>query len=443
MIVTASEEAAPRRRAVRGMQPPEQSLAALGAAIAEGRTTSEALVRACLARIAAREGTICAWAHLDAERALAQARVRDAEAPRSPLHGLPIAVKDIFDTADMPTAYGSPIYAKHRPARDAAVVALLRAAGAVIPGKTVTTEFAAAFPGPTVNPRNPAHTPGGSSSGSAAAVADGMVPAGLGTQTLGSTIRPAAYCGIVGFKPTYGLVPTEGMKPGAHSFDTVGFLLRDIGDAALLLGALTPERDWTRPAPATPRIAVIRGPMWQKAQPETIAAVERAARAFARAGASVVEVEPPAALETLRETNWTILCYETYQNLTYERLAHLDAISAPLRKIFALASAMRLSDYRSALARLLEARAALTDLLANYDAVLTAATTGEAPRGLESTGDGAFNGAWTAAHVPCATVPAGAGPAGLPVGIQLVAPAWRDAELIALARWAAPLVAPA
>jgi amidase len=425
------------------MQASQQTLAVLGAAIAARRTTSEAIVRTCLARIEAREGTLRAWAHIDAERALAQARARDTEAPRSPLHGLPIAVKDIFDTADLPTAYGSPIYAGHRPARDAAVVALLRNAGAVILGKTVTTEFAAAYPGPTVNPHNPAHTPGGSSSGSAAAVADGMVPAGLGTQTLGSIIRPAAFCGIAGFKPTYGLVPTEGMKAGAHSFDTVGFLLRDIGDAALLLGALTPERDWMRAAPAAPRIAVIRGPAWQKARLETIAVVEDAARGFLRAGASVVEVEPPAALETLRETNWTILCYETFQNLTYERLAHLEAISAPMRKIFALASAMSIADYRNALARLFEARAALNAMLAGYDAILTGATTGEAPRGLESTGDGAFNGAWTAAHGPCATLPAGTGPQGLPVGIQLVARPWHDAELIALARWAAPLVAPA
>ena len=425
------------------MQAAEQTLATLGAAIAARRTTSEAIVRACLARIAAREGTVRAWAHIDAERALAEARARDAEAPRSPLHGLPIAVKDIFDTADLPTAYGSPIYAAHRPRRDEAVVALLRNAGAVILGKTVTTEFAAAYPGPTVNPHDPAHTPGGSSSGSAAAVADGMAPAGLGTQTLGSIIRPAAFCGITGFKPTYGLVPTEGMKAGAHSFDTVGFLLRDIGDAALLLGALTPERDWVRPAPAAPRIAISRGPAWQKAQAETIAAVEGAARRFVRAGASVVEVEPPAALETLRESNWTILCYETYQNLTYERLVHSDSISAPMRKIFALASAMSIADYRTALARLLEARAALNAMLADHDAVLTAATTGEAPRGLESTGDGAFNGAWTAAHGPCVTVPAGSGPKGLPVGIQLVARPWHDAELIALARWAAPLVAPA
>jgi amidase len=425
------------------MQLPELPLAALGAMIADRKTNSEALVEACLARIAAREGTVHAWAHLDADHALKQARARDAEAPRSPLHGLPLAVKDIFDTADLPTAYGSPIYAGHRPPQDAAVVALLRQAGAVILGKTVTTEFAAAFPGPTANPRNPAHTPGGSSSGSAAAVADGMVPAGLGTQTLGSVIRPASYCGVVGFKPSYGLVPAAGMKPGAHAFDTVGFLLRDIADAPLLLSAVTPRRDWTQPPPAAPRIAAIRGPAWDRALPETVAAVEDAARRLAGAGARVTDVAPPPALETLREAVWTVLCYETYQNLTYERIAHGDRVSPPMHKIFALAAAMSLDDYRAALARALEGRAALNALLAGYDAALTAAAPGEAPHGLGATGEGVFNGAWTAAHLPCVTLPCACGPKGLPVGIQLVAPQWRDAELIAVARWAASRLAAA
>lgn len=417
------------------------SLAALGAEIASGRRRSEDIVRDCLARIEAREPAIRAWVHLDPAAALEQARRRDAETPRSPLHGLPIAVKDMFDTADMPTAYGSPIYAGHRPARDAAVVALLRQAGAVILGKTVTTEFAASFPGPTVNPRNIAHTPGGSSSGSAAAVADGMVPAGLGTQTLGSVIRPAAFCGVPGFKPTYGIVPADGLKPGAHSLDTVGFLLADIGDAALLLGAVTPRRDWQLPLPAAPRIAVMRGPAWDMAQMETVAALDRAAERFARAGARIAEVPPPPALEALREVSWAILCYETHQNLTHERLAHGDQVSPPMHKLFAQAAAMTLDAYREALARMLEARAALNAAVAGYDAVLTAATPGEAPRGLASTGDAVFNRAWTAGHLPCATLPAGTGPNGLPVGIQLVAAQWRDAELIALARWAAAKLA--
>jgi Asp-tRNA(Asn)/Glu-tRNA(Gln) amidotransferase A subunit family amidase len=187
----------------------------------------------------------------------------------------------------------------------------------------------------------------------------------------------------------------------------------------------------------------MRGPAWDRASPETISAVEQAARRLAQAGARVVEVSTPPALETLRQTVWTVLCYETHQNLTHERLAHGAWISPPMHKIFGLGAAMTVAQYQSALARTLEARAAFDALLAGYDGILTAAAPGEAPRGLESTGDGVFNGAWTAAHLPCVALPAGTGPNGLPVGIQLVARQWRDAELIALARWAAPLLAPA
>jgi Asp-tRNA(Asn)/Glu-tRNA(Gln) amidotransferase A subunit family amidase len=414
-----------------------QTLTELSRLVAARRATSQEIVSACLARIAAREPLIKAWTHIDAEQALGQARACDAEAARSPLHGLPIAIKDIFDTADMPTEYGSPIYAGHRPRRDAAVVALLRRAGAVILGKTVTAEFAAAFPGPTINPRNPAHTPGGSSSGSAAAVADRMVPAALGTQTLGSIIRPASYCGIVGFKPSYGLVPVEGAKSGAQSLDTVGFLLRDIGDAALLLSALAPPADWSAPLPQAPRLALVRGPAWDQARPETVSAIDDAARRLAKSGARVSEVDPPPALGALHEAAWTILCFETAQNLTFERCQHETLLSPPLRKILALAEAISLGDYRAALLRMAEGRQALDRLLARHDAILTAAATGEAPHGLASTGDAVFNRAWTAAHVPCVTVPAGVGPNGLPVGIQLVGRQWGDASLIALARWAA------
>jgi Asp-tRNA(Asn)/Glu-tRNA(Gln) amidotransferase A subunit family amidase len=217
--------------------------------------------------------------------------------------------------------------------------------------------------------------------------------------------------------------------------------MRDIADAPLLMGALTPQRDWTRPPPTAPRIALIRGPAWDLAQPETIAAVEEAGRRFARAGANVGDVVPPPALETLRETAWTILCYETNQNLSYERIARLSQVSPPMRKIFEMASKLTIADYRTALTRTLAARAALNALLDGYDAVLTAAAPGEAPPGLAATGDAIFNRAWTAGHLPCVTLPAGTGPKGLPVGIQLVGSQWKDAELLAVARWAAPLLA--
>src|SRR5438094_10369182 len=203
-------------------------------AIASGRLTAEALASACLDRIAAREAVVGAWQYLDRDAALAAARQRDAEPPRGPLHGIPIAVKDLIDTADMPTGYGSPIYQGHRPAADASCVALARAAGAVALGKTVTTEFACFTAGKTANPHNPAHTPGGSSSGSAAAVADGMVPLAFGSQTAGSIIRPAAYCGVVGFKPSFGMIARAGVKPLADSLDTVGTMARNVADAAFL-----------------------------------------------------------------------------------------------------------------------------------------------------------------------------------------------------------------
>src|SRR6266478_6832973 len=207
--------------------------------IAAGRLAAEALVTACLDRIAARESVVGAWHHLDPDAALAAARQRDAEPPRGPLHGIPIAVKDLIDTAETPTGYGSPIYEGHRPAADAACVALARAAGAVALGKTVTTEFACFTAGKTANPHNPAHTPGGSSSGSAAAVADGMAPLALGTQTAGSVIRPAAYCGVVGYKPSFGLINRAGVKPLADSLDTVGVFARTVEDAAFFAGVLS------------------------------------------------------------------------------------------------------------------------------------------------------------------------------------------------------------
>jgi len=256
--------------------------------IAERRLTAEALAAACLDRIEAREAVVGAWQYLDREQVLATARRRDAEPPRGPLHGIPIAVKDLIDTADMPTGYGSPIYRNHRPTADASCVALAKAAGAVVLGKTVTTEFAAFTPGKTANPRNPAHTPGGSSSGSAAAVADGMVRLAFGTQTAGSVIRPAAYCGVVGYKPSFGLINRAGVKPLADSLDTVGIIASTVEDATFFAGALS-ERPALRHLAVrseAPRFGFYRTPMWNQAEPETVAALEAARAALERAGAA-------------------------------------------------------------------------------------------------------------------------------------------------------------
>src|SRR6266481_6781145 len=246
--------------------------------IAAGRLSSETLVAACLDRIATREPVVGAWHHLDRAAALAAARRCDASPPSGPLHGIPIAVKDLIDTSDMPTGYGSAIYEGHRPAADAACVALARASGAIVLGKTVTTEFACFTAGKTANPRNPAHSPGGSSSGSAAAVADGMVPLALGTQTAGSVIRPAAYCGVVGFKPSFGVIPRAGVKPLADSLDTIGVFARSIEDAAFFAGVLS-ERPALRhlavPQQA-PRFGLYRTPLWDQAEPATAAALDAA-----------------------------------------------------------------------------------------------------------------------------------------------------------------------
>src|SRR3954453_2841624 len=224
--------------------------------IAAGRLRAEALMTACLERIAAREAVVGAWQYLDPEAALEAARRCDASPPSGPLHGVPIAVKDLIDTEDMPTGYGSAIYAGHRPAADAACVALARSAGAIVIGKTVTTEFACFTPGKTANPRNPAHTPGGSSSGSAAAVGDGMVPLAFGTQTAGSVIRPAAFCGIVGYKPSFGTIPRAGVKMLCDSLDTVGTMARNVEDVAFLTGVLSDRPTLIDLAmPEKPRIA--------------------------------------------------------------------------------------------------------------------------------------------------------------------------------------------
>jgi Asp-tRNA(Asn)/Glu-tRNA(Gln) amidotransferase A subunit family amidase len=311
--------------------PDLRSLSAREAArqIAERRITAEALVSAYLDRIEAREAMVGAWQYLDREGALEAARQRDAEPPRGPLHGIPIAVKDLIDTADMPTAYGSPIYRSHRPAADASCVALARAAGAVVLGKTVTTEFATFTPGKTANPRNLAHTPGGSSSGSAAAVADGMAPLAFGTQTAGSVIRPGAFCGSIAYKPSFGLINRAGVKPLADSLDTIGVFAGSVEDAAFFVGVLTERpalRQLAIPQRA-PHFGLYRTPVWDKAEPPTAAALDVARTALERAGAAVTELPIAPEHEGLSEAQDTIMWFETVRGLAYERLEHSAELS--------------------------------------------------------------------------------------------------------------------
>jgi Asp-tRNA(Asn)/Glu-tRNA(Gln) amidotransferase A subunit family amidase len=403
--------------------------------IADRRLSAEALVKVCLDHIQERETVVGAWQLIDRERALAAARRCDAEPPRGPLHGIPIAVKDLIDTVDMPTSYGSPIYRDHRPAADASCVTLARAAGTVVLGKTVTTEFAAFTPGKTANPRNPAHTPGGSSSGSAAAVADGMVPLGFGTQTAGSVIRPAAYCGCIGYKPSFGLINRAGVKPLADSLDTVGVFARTVEDAAFFAGVLSERpalRHLTVPSEA-PRFGLYRTPMWEEAEPATADALDAARAALQRAGAAVAELAIVPEHHALAEAQDTIMRFEMAQALAYERVEHSAELSPPLAQMLDAGMTIGADEYDRALVRAAEARAGLDAFFGRCDAMLVPAAPGEAPLGLGNTGNPIFNRMWTLLGVPCVTLPARWAENGLPTGIQLVGRIRDDARLMACA----------
>ena len=403
--------------------------------IAERRLTAEALVNAYLDRIVAREPVVGAWQYLDRERDLAAARQRDAEAPRGPLHGIPIAVKDLIDTSDMPTAYGSPIYRGHRPAADASCVALARAAGTIVLGKTVTTEFAAFTPGKTANPRNLAHTPGGSSSGSAAAVADGMAPLGFGTQTAGSVIRPGAYCGCIAYKPSFGLINRGGVKQLADSLDTIGVFARTVDDAAFLAGVLS-ERPVLRHlamSPQAPRFGLYRTPVWDEAEPATAAALDATRAALGRAGAMVTELAIAPDHQGLNEAQDTIMCFEMVRALAYERLEHSAEISPRLAQLLDTGMTIGAEVYDQALARAAVARAGLDAFFGPCDAVLVPAAPGEAPQGLGHTGNPVFNRMWTLLGVPCVALPARWADNGLPTGVQLVGRVRDDTRLMACA----------
>ena len=405
--------------------------------VASREVTAEAVVAACLERIAAREPVVHAFANVDPALALAQARELDRGPIRGPLHGVPIGVKDVIDTADLPTEMGSPIYLGHRAACDAACVAIARAAGAVILGKTVTAEFAGMTPGPTTNPHNPAHTPGGSSSGSGAAVADFMVPLAYGTQTGGSVLRPAAYCGVVGYKPTYNAFNRAGLKFAAESLDTIGLIARTLDDIELFTTVLLGAQPQPPTAPgAAPRVGLCRTPLWDLAQPETRHAVEDAAVLLAAAGATVREVVLPDEFAGLRTAaRETINNYERSKSMAAEWTGHRDRISAKLYRCIELGLAMPHSDYVAALRLGERCRARLDDVFDGLDVLLAPCVNGEAPSGLDATGDPSFQAIWTILHVPALTLPTHRGPHGLPVGIQLVARRYEDFRLFARARW--------
>jgi Asp-tRNA(Asn)/Glu-tRNA(Gln) amidotransferase A subunit family amidase len=402
-----------------------------------GELTTEAVVRSCLERILKREGVVRAWSHLDAEAALAEARQADTARQTTLLKGVPFGIKDIFDTADMPTTYGSPIYTGCRPANDASAAALPRAAGGVLLGKTVTTEFANRHPGPTTNPHNPDFTPGGSSSGSAAAVADYMVPLAIGTQTGGSVIRPAAYCGVVGFKPSFGLFPPAGMRINTEALDTVGIMARSVGDIALFRAAMM-AIPYSPPAiPQTaPRLGLCRGPHWNEAQPEGRAVLEAAAERLAAAGASVGETELPPECAEADEWQRVLGSFEGLRNHMPELYRHEALLSPRLRdEKIALGRELSLDAFRSACRGAEKARRTAQEWVSGFHAILTLPAAGQAPRGLGDTGSAVFNSLWTQLYMPCVTLPAGSGPDGLPVGVQLIARRHADEPLLQVALW--------
>ncbi|WP_354681371.1 amidase [Cupriavidus plantarum] len=406
--------------------------------LARREARAEDVVRACLDRIEALESTVRAWTAVNADGALAAARQLDAGPVTGALHGLPIGVKDLMDTADLPTAYGSPIYAGHRPEYDAAVVAATRAAGAVVLGKTVTTEFATYQPGPTRNPRAPAdapRTPGGSSSGSAAAVAAGMVPLAFGTQTAGSIIRPAAFCGVVGYKPTHGTLPLAGIKPLAPSLDTVGVLARGVDDAAFFIGTLArlPLTPSLPEASRALRVGLFRTPHWDRVDASGGGAFDAAARALERSGATITDVTIPAFTADLTQAQIDIMAIEAAAAFAPEAHARAEGFSAGFASLLASGNALDGTRHAAARAHAARVRHALSETFAHVDVLLAPSAPGEAPAGLDATGDPLFNRMWTLLGVPCVHVPTGLGAAGMPVGVTVIGPTYGDAAALSAA----------
>ncbi len=430
------------------------TLCEAAAEVRGGRASSVELVTACLDRVAEIEPDVQAWAFLDRDHALKQARALDELRALGnalgPLHGVPIGIKDIFDTSDYPTELGSPLWAGRMPRQDAAAVARLRASGAVIMGKTVTTEYAYFHPGKTRNPHDLERTPGGSSSGSAAAVAALMVPGAIGSQTNGSTIRPAAYCGVVGFKPSHGLIPRSGALMLSRTLDHVGIFARTVDDVALLaetLAGFDAEDPDTHPVarppfaavaasepPLPPRFAFVKSPVWGEAEPVTREAFAELVEGL---GETVVEVDLGEGFGRALDFHKTVMEVEMAHNFHRDYEQGRDQLSAPLRQLIERGRTHRAVDYTGAVAAIARLNEAMDHIFDEYDSILTPAAPGEAPHGLKSTGNPNFCTTWTYLGVPAITLPLLRSEAGLPLGVQLVARRGGDARLLRTARWLA------
>ncbi len=432
--------------------------------IHDGEITSEQLVQAYLDRIKEVDGDINAWAHLNPENALKQAKVCDIMHSQGlatgALHGVPIGIKDIIDTAHMPTERGSPLHSGRIPMKDAVIIERLRQAGAVIIGKTVTAELAVLHPGKTRNPHNKEHTPGGSSSGSAAAVAAHMVPGALGTQTNGSMIRPASFCGIYGFKPTYGLIPRIGVLNGSEPLDTIGTFGRSIEDIAILtevligpdardtatnpLGTKIPlTRISSEEPPMQPRFAYIKSPVWDQADQSTHEAFEELYEALSEIEPDTIggdektieEIELAAVFENVHGWLAQVMCADLARNLSDEYKAGENKMSAILRGKIEDGHKVSAVDYNTALAQRPRLMANLDEVFDEYDAIITPSAPGEAPKGLDATGNPAFSTIWQFCGLPCISLPLMTGENGLPIGVQLVGRLNDDARLLRTARW--------
>jgi len=427
------------------MDKPMHALSLIEAAsgIKNRRFTAEAYTRALLERIAALDDAIQAWTWLEPTEAIEAARRcdRHLQSGGAPglLQGLPIGVKDIFATAGVPTQMGSPAFADHIPAESAAVITRIEARGGFVMGKTVTTECAFLHPGKTMNPWNPLHTPGGSSSGSAAAVAAGFVPAALGTQTNGSVIRPAAYCGVVGFKPTQGIIPIAGALTFSHTLDQPGILTRSVEDAAFLAAALADEGVPLSPSiPACsvpPRLSAVRTPVWEQAEDHAKQNFRETIETLRNGGAHVEECELPEQFNLAHRAIRTIMAVESALNLEALALNHAPLLSATLRDFLSEGKATGAVDYLQVMKTRLNLQAELERFLTQYDAIITPPTTGEAPATLEQTGNPTFCSIWSLCGVPAITIPVGFGPRGLPLGLQIVGPRGKDGQLLSAARW--------
>jgi Asp-tRNA(Asn)/Glu-tRNA(Gln) amidotransferase A subunit family amidase len=421
-------------------------------AMRAGALAAEALMAACLSAVDARETELGAWAFLDPDYARGRARhadeLRTSGRALGPLHGVPVGIKDIIDTEDMPTEHGTVLHAGRRPARDAAVVRMLRLAGAVVMGKTVTTELATYAPGKTRNPHDPAHTPGGSSSGSAAAVAAGMVPLAIGTQTNGSVIRPAAFCGVFGFKPSFGLVPRSGVLRQSPALDTVGVFARSLDDIALCMEciagcdagdpatkplAVPRFLDVARAAPPLrPTLAFVRTPAWDRAEPQTVAAFDELLAAL---NAAVQEHALADGLRAAWSWHRAIMEADIASSYAHEYERGRDLLSESLRAQIERGRRIPAIDYIAALDRIAWLNRQFEPVFDRFDAILTAAAPGTAPAGLASTGDPAFCTLWTLCGMPALSLPLMRGSDGLPLGVQLVGRRGDDARLLRTARW--------